>query len=108
MTAPEPTFTLGIEEEYLLVDRDTRDVVNDPPREIFEQCAKRAEHGAVDHELLRSQIETETRVCETVAEARQELAQLRKLAHDVSRQYNIAPIAASTPVSYTHLRAHET
>jgi carboxylate-amine ligase len=96
MTAPEPTFTLGIEEEYLLVDRDTRDVVNDPPREIFEQCAKRAEHGAVDHELLRSQIETETRVCETVAEARQELAQLRKLAHDVSRQYNIAPIAAST------------
>jgi carboxylate-amine ligase len=96
MTTREPTFTLGIEEEYLLVDRDSRDAVNDPPREIFEQCAKQAEHGAVDHELLRSQIETETRVCETVAEARHELAELRRLAHDVSAQYNIAPIAAST------------
>ena len=96
MTAREPSFTLGIEEEYLLVDRDSRDVVIDPPREIFEQCAREAEHGAVDHELLRSQIETETPVCETVAEARRELARLRKLAHDVSSQYNIAPIAAST------------
>ncbi|MEA1888244.1 MAG: carboxylate-amine ligase [Pseudomonadota bacterium] len=96
MTAPEPSFTLGIEEEYLLVDRESRDVVIDPPREIFDQCAKEAEQGAVEHELLRSQIEAETRVCETVAEARQELARLRRLASDVSRQYNIAPIAAST------------
>ena len=30
MTA-EPEFTLGIEEEYFLVDRATRDVVGDPP-----------------------------------------------------------------------------
>lgn len=96
MTAPEPSFTLGIEEEYLLVDRESRDVVIDPPREIFDQCAKQAEQGEVERELLRSQIEVETSVCETVAEARQELARLRKLASDVSRQYNIAPIAAST------------
>ncbi len=96
MTSHEPSFTLGIEEEYLLVDRDSRDVVIDPPREIFDQCAREAEQGVVERELLRSQIETETRVCETVAEARQELAQLRRLAHDISRQYNIAPIAAST------------
>ena len=86
MTAREPSFTLGIEEEYLLVDRESRDVVIDPPREIFDQCAKQAEHGEVERELLRSQIEVETSVCETVAEARQELARLRKLASDVSRQ----------------------
>jgi len=27
----EPEFTLGIEEEYFLVDRATREVVGDPP-----------------------------------------------------------------------------
>ena len=96
MTTHEPSFTIGIEEEYLLVDRDSRNVVIDPPREIFDQCATQAEQGVVERELLRSQIEAETPVCETVAEARLELARLRRLASDISRRYNIAPIAAST------------
>jgi carboxylate-amine ligase len=34
MMASKPAFTIGIEEEYLLVDRQTRDVVSDPPQEI--------------------------------------------------------------------------
>jgi carboxylate-amine ligase len=96
MTSHEPTFTIGIEEEYLLVDRESRDVVIDPPQEIFDQCASQAEQGVVERELLRSQIEAETKVCESVAEARQELARLRRLTSDICRQYNIALIAAST------------
>ena len=96
MSSNEPSFTIGIEEEYLLVDRDNRDTVIDPPREIFDRCARHAEQGVVEPELLRSQIEVETTVCETVIQARQELAQLRRLASDVCSQYNIAPIAAST------------
>jgi carboxylate-amine ligase len=96
MTSHEPSFTIGIEEEYLLVDRDSRDAVIEPPQEIFDKCARDAEQGVVEPELLRSQIEVETTVCETVAQARQELAQLRKLASDICNQYNIAPIAAST------------
>lgn len=47
MVYKAPSFTFGIEEEYLLVDRTTRDVVSDPAREIFEQCAARAESGLV-------------------------------------------------------------
>jgi carboxylate-amine ligase len=31
MVLAEPEFTLGIEEEYFLVNRATRDVVGDPP-----------------------------------------------------------------------------
>jgi carboxylate-amine ligase len=96
MTSREPSFTIGIEEEYLLVDRHSRDAVIDPPQELFDQCARHAEQGVVEAELLRSQIEVETTVCETVAQARQELAHLRKLASDICSQYNIAPIAAST------------
>ena len=31
MAIPEPGFTVGIEEEYLLVDKATRDLCNDTP-----------------------------------------------------------------------------
>ena len=44
MPPVRPSFTIGMEEEYLLVDRESRDVVSDPPREIFEQCAALACH----------------------------------------------------------------
>ena len=64
MTQSEPSFTLGIEEEYLLVNRESRDVASDPPREIFEECESRAGESLVEHELLRAQIEVDTRVCQ--------------------------------------------
>jgi glutamate---cysteine ligase / carboxylate-amine ligase len=31
-----PAFTIGIEEEYLVVDRETRDLVKDPPPEMWD------------------------------------------------------------------------
>ena len=31
----EPSFTLGLEEEYLLVDLATLDLVSDPPPELL-------------------------------------------------------------------------
>ena len=96
MPAREPSFTIGMEEEYLLVDRDSRDVAVDPPREIFEQCGSNTDRGLVRPELLRSQIEVDTRVCETVAEAKADLARLRRLVREVAGAYGLAPIAAST------------
>lgn len=105
MSRLEPSFTLGIEEEYLLVDRKSRDVVSDPPREIFEECESRAGKSLIEHELLRSQIEADTRVCHSVAEARQDLARLRRLTSDVTARYGLAPIAASThPFAEWHLQ----
>ena len=38
MTFAEPSFTIGVEEEYLLVDRETRDLVADPSPSMFEDC----------------------------------------------------------------------
>ena len=38
MGQSEPEFTLGIEEEYFLVDRATSDVVGDPPPEMMAEC----------------------------------------------------------------------
>lgn len=105
MSQSAPSFTLGIEEEYLLVDRDSRDAASDPPQEIFEECESRAGDGQVTHELLRSQIEVDTRVCHSVAEAREDLARLRRLASDVAASYGLAPIAASThPFADWHMQ----
>lgn len=96
MNLSEPPFTLGIEEEYLLVDLESRNVAVDPPPDIFDECESQAGDSLVEHELLRSQIEVDTRVCQSVPEAREDLARLRRLTSDVAARYGLAPIAAST------------
>ena len=95
MAIPKPEFTIGIEEEYLLVDRETRNLVRDPPDSVMEGAVSRLE-AQVGHEFLRSQIEVGTRICSTVQEARQDLARLRKAVAEVAGQHGMAMIAAST------------
>ena len=95
MITPEPSFTVGIEEEYLLVDRETRDLVVDPPDSLMSECEKLLE-GRVSPEFLKSQIEVGTSKCATIKEAGREIAQLRKCIAEVAGQHGLAPIAAST------------
>ncbi|KAA5605487.1 carboxylate-amine ligase [Roseospira marina] len=91
----EPAFTLGVEEEYLLVNPDTGDLVTDVPDSMMQQFADMPE-GVASPEFLRSQIEVGTRKCETVAELGTCLRALRRRVHDVAALHNLAPIAAST------------
>jgi glutamate---cysteine ligase / carboxylate-amine ligase len=91
----EPEFTLGIEEEYFLVDRMTRDIVDDPPSAMLAECEALLA-GQVSPEFLRSQIEVGTRVCAGLAEARTDLAHLRRSVAEVAARYGMAPIAAAT------------
>ena len=95
MANSEPAFTIGVEEEYLLVDKDSRSLVVDPPQSLMTDCENAAE-GQVSAELLRSQIEIGTKVCNNVQEARADLARLRKIIVDNASKHNLAPIAAST------------
>jgi carboxylate-amine ligase len=95
MVSTSPPFTIGVEEEYLLVDKETRSLVIDPPQSLMEEAEERC--GAqVTSELLRSQIEIGTKVCANVQEAREDLARLRRIIIDVASTYGFAPIAAST------------
>jgi len=97
MKATTPSFTLGVEEEYLLVDLETLDLAVDLPGEMLEECRRRVQRDEqVSRELLRSQIEVGTRKCNTVQEAREDLALLREVIIDVAAGYGLAPIAAST------------
>jgi len=95
MTTKRPSFTIGIEEEYLIVDRETRNLVQDLPEGLMRACEEILQ-GQVSPEFLRSQIEVGTRVCANVGEARQDLARLRTAIVDVTADYGLAPISAST------------
>jgi carboxylate-amine ligase len=95
MSIVEPKFTLGVEEEYLLVDRETRGLVVDPPDSLMKACEEQC-GSQVTSELLRSQIEIGTKVCNNVQEVREELRRLRKIIVDVANDHGFAPIAAST------------
>ncbi len=91
----EPTFTIGIEEEYLLVDLETRKLISDCPPTMLAQCEELLE-GQVTPEFLQSQIEVGTRVMTTLPDARAELARLRKTVAQVAKEHGMAIIAAST------------
>mgnify|MGYP003571192386 CR=1 FL=1 len=95
MLRPEPSFTVGMEEEYLLVDRESRDLVVEAPDSLMTRCEQElGEH--VSPEFLQSQIEVGTSKCETVGQAAEELAQMRRIIAKVAGDYGLAPIAAST------------
>ncbi len=95
MTTSEPTFTVGIEEEYLLVDLETRDVCADPPGALMSACQEIL-GSKVAPEFLRCQIEVGTPVCTTMEAARAELVTMRSAIAGQARKHGLAPIAAST------------
>ena len=103
----EPSFSIGIEEEYLLVDRKTRDLVTTQPANMLEECAERCSDQLVSPELLRAQIEVGTRVCRNMAEARASLSELRTAVADVADSHGLAPIAASShPFAHWEQQKH--
>lgn len=106
MTRNQPQFTIGVEEEYLLVDKETRALVVDPPKSLLGECEELLD-GQVTTELLQSQIEVGTKVCQNVQEAREDLARLRRSIIEVTDRHGIAPIASSThPFSHWSEQKH--
>ena len=62
---------------------------------MLAECERRLQ-GRVAPEFLQTQIEVGTGVCDTMDQARAELAFLRRTVADVADAYGLAPIAAST------------
>ena len=91
----KPDFTIGIEEEYLLVDLETRDLAQNPPDRIQQTC-KDCLGKRVTEEFLSSQIEVGTSVCDTVSQARDELIELRSTISEAARAEGIGLIASAT------------
>ena len=95
MLVREPSFTVGVEEEYLLVEASTGRLINETPDGMMDQV--RAILGKqVSPEFLQSQIEVGTRVCYSIQEVRVELIRLRRAVASVANEFGLSIIAAST------------
>ena len=99
MTNSEP-FTVGIEEEYLIVDMATMNLVAQMPPDLMRECTE--ELGSqVAKEFLQCQIEVGTKVCNSMQEVREDLARLRSTVSRIARNHDCLVMAASThPFSY--------
>ena len=94
MSVSEPSFTFGIEEEYHLVDLETRDLAP-APRGLMDTLES-ALGRCVAPEFLRSQVEVGTAKTADFSTAREELVRLRATVAAEAARHGLAPIAAST------------
>lgn len=93
MTAAD--FTIGVEEEYQLVDRASRAAaarVDD----VFPAAIARVGNDHVSHELKQTQIEVGTPVRTTLGEVRAELARLRTEVGAAANDCGLAIVAAGS------------
>ena len=90
----EAAFTIGVEEEYQIINPHTRELASrsnklidtnqhDPSQDLL-------------YELHRCQVEIATGVCSTLEEVRQELTQARRSAMEASQKHGLAIAAAGT------------
>jgi glutamate---cysteine ligase / carboxylate-amine ligase len=95
MVPTQPNLTIGVEEEYFVVDRTTRDLVADLP-DVLKAELEHPPIGMTSPEFIRSQIEIGTPVCRDVTELADHLRTLRRFVADRVGEYDMAIIAAST------------
>jgi carboxylate-amine ligase len=88
-------FTFGIEEEYFLVDAQTKLVSRRMP-DGFLEAARAATDNHVAGEMLQSQLEVFTCAHSSISDARTELRHLRQTVAAVAAKHGLAILAAGT------------
>ena len=91
---PRPSFNIGIEEEYQIVDPQTRELKS-YITELLE-AGKIILAEQVKAELHQSIVEVGTNICDTPAEARAELARLRRGVMELAGRKGLKIAAAGT------------
>ena len=98
---PEPSWTLGIEEEYFVVHAEDGSLVQEPVSELMKEAAKKLGDDLVKGEYLKSQIEVNTTVCANIAEARKQIGDMRAELGYLASKRDLAIMAASThPITF--------
>ena len=87
-------FTLGIEEEFQIVDPKTREL-RSHVSEILDE-GKLLLGEKLKPEMIQSMIEVGTGVCHNIQEARQDISQLRCIISSLARKKGLEIVAAST------------
>jgi carboxylate-amine ligase len=89
-----PPFTVGIEEELMLLDPDSLDLAGEI--EAILAAVPPEYEGQVKPELLTSVLEIATRPCANIEEAGHELADLRRMMVEIAAERNLLVGAAGT------------
>ena len=92
--ADEPAWSIGIEEEYLLVERESGELVTEQPPGLMEKVAD-LRYGLVSRELFSSQIEIGTGICTNMQHLRADIGLMRLAVAEAAGEHGLAPIAAS-------------
>ena len=90
----EPAWSIGIEEEYLLVERESGELVTEQPPGLMEKVAD-LRYGLVSRELFSSQIEIGTGICTNMQYLRADIGLMRLAVAEAAGEHGLAPIAAS-------------
>ena len=88
-------YKFGIEEEYFLVDAETKSVAREMPPAFLEKL-KSVTDGQAMGEMLQSQLEVATAPHTSIADARTELRFLRQTVANIAAEHNLAILAVGT------------
>jgi carboxylate-amine ligase len=105
MSAPSPSFSIGIEEEYQSIDPETRDLRSHIESEILEK-GKMILAERVKPEMHQSVIEIGTGVCKTVKDAKTEIISIRRSILQLARQNGLR-LAAAGAHPFAHWNKQE-
>src|SRR5438094_10342298 len=87
-------FTLGIEEEFQIVDPESRELRSHGSEFLDEGRMLLGEQ--IKPEMIQSMIEVGTGICKNIQEARADITRLRSIISGLANKTGLAIIAAST------------
>ncbi len=89
-----PQFTLGVEEEYMIIDPLSRDLRSHMSKIV--EGGKIFLKEQVKAEMHQSVVEVGTNICQNVADARREVSLLRRKIHELAAAQGLVVGASST------------
>jgi carboxylate-amine ligase len=95
MSIPTPPLTLGIEEEYQIIDPATRNL-HAYISELLSQDELRPASLNLKPEFMESQVEVGSHVCRNIKEIRQEVIRMRRAVSTMAEENGLEIAAAST------------
>src|SRR3954451_2466974 len=86
-----PAYTVGIEEELMILDSETLELVN-----AIERLREESPHGEIKPELMESVLEVSTNPCADLTEAGAQLRGLRRQVSDTASAHGLCIGSAGT------------
>ncbi|MDQ2808868.1 MAG: carboxylate-amine ligase [Chloroflexota bacterium] len=95
MEDKDALFSIGIEEEFQIVDPATGDL-RAHIQEMLTHAGRHTLGDQIKPEMMQSMVETVSKVCATVDEARTEVMKLRRTISDLANRSGLAVVSAGT------------